>query len=371
MTMKKIIPSTLLVSVLFFSGCAYHVELVKVPDIPLYQDAVTFNRVRYVPALKFCDYYDIDWNWDLVSQRIELTKAGRSVVFRPDSMLILVDGEAITLNHPVEYRNGAVYIPAQSAAIIAEEIFGLKAKVIPPEKEKIYRIQTVVIDPGHGGRDPGAISRYGTKEKDIVLDISEKLKSYLEGDGLTVYLTRDEDVFVPLNKRASIASKRNADLFISVHANASRRSKIKGFEVYYLSEASDDNARALEAAENASLKLEEGTAAQNNGSVALNPTACDLVLSENRRVSKELAYYICSISSDRLDMKKRGVKGARFVVLNTALMPAVLIEVGFLTNKREESALKKSSFRDKVAAAIANSILSYKREYERMNGFSR
>lgn len=362
--MRKI-ASLIIAAVLLLSGCTYHYELVRVPDVPIYSEATLFNNVRYIPILRFCDYYDLDWNWDLVSQRIELRKNETSVVLRPNSNFILVNGQAIAQDYPVEYRDGSAYIPVESAAFISEEIFELPAKPVPAVKW--HAIKTVVIDPGHGGKDPGAVGRYGTKEKDVVLDISKRLKKQLEERGLDVYLTRDKDIFIPLYKRAKIAESKNADLFISVHANASRYRRAKGFEVYYLSEATDDNARALAAAENASLEFEENSISREKSAMA---TVWDLKLTENRRQSKELAYYICNITSDSLGMRNRGVKGAGFAVLKDAIMPAVLVETGFLTNRWEESKLKQTSFRDKIASAISRSIEAYKGEYERTNGFS-
>ncbi|GAF69654.1 unnamed protein product, partial [marine sediment metagenome] len=240
------------------------------------------------------------------------------------------------------------YIPVKTAIYVSEDVFGLKARTAPTREH--YAIDTIVIDPGHGGKDPGA-SRYGIKEKYIVLDVSKRLKRYLEKKGFKVILTRNKDIFIPLKKRAAFANKKKADLFISIHANASRSSRLKGFEVYYLSEATDDNARALALAENASLKFEDIS----------SPTEWDLVLSENRRESKQLAYYICSIASNKLGMEKR-VRGARFSVLKGTVMPAVLVEIGYLTNSRERSNLKKSSFRKKIADAIGSAILAYERE---------
>ena len=364
--MKKYI-GLLLVIAFTLSGCTFHSELVRVPDVALYNQSVMFNNVRYVPILRFCNYYNLDWEWDLVSQRIEVKKGTSSVVLRPDSDLALVNNKTIRLDHPVEYKDGAAYIPVKTAIFLSEDIFGLKRPIFA---KKYYQIKTVVIDPGHGGKNIGGVGKYGTKEKSIVLDISKRLKRNLEKQGLTVYLTRDRDRFISLYKRTEFANNKNADLFISVHANASRYSRAKGFEVYYLSEATDDNARALAAAENASLKFEEKVAGRNEALSQLNPTAWDLLLSEHRRESKELAYYIYNMTADNLGMRKRGVKGARFVVLKGAIMPAVLIEVGFLTNRREESKLKKTSFRGKIADLLSRSILAYKREYERTNGWS-
>ncbi len=362
--MRKI-ASLIIATTLLFSGCTYQHEFVRVLNVPIYSQATLFNNVQYIPLLRFSNYYSLGLNWDLVSQRIELRKGETSIVMRPNSNFILVNGQAITLEHPVEYRGGSAYIPVESAAYISEKIFELPEKPVPPPKR--YAIKTVVIDPGHGGKDPGAIGRYGTREKDVVLDISKRLKKNLEERGLRVYLTRDKDVFIPLYKRAKIAESKNADLFISVHANASKYRLAKGFEVYYLSEATDDNARALAAAENASLDFEKNNISREEAAMA---TVWDLKLTESRRQSKELAYYICNITSDSLNMQNRGVKGARFAVLKGSIMPAVLIEVGFLTNRREESKLKRISFRDEIANAISRSIAEYRSEYERTNGFS-
>ncbi len=358
----------LLIIAFTLSGCTFHSEIVRVPDVGLYNQSVMFNNIRYISLLRFCDYYNLDWDWDLVSQRIEVKKGTSSVVLRPDSDLALVNNKPVKLDNPIEYKEGAAYIPVKTAIFVSENIFGLKRPILA---KKIYQIKTIVIDPGHGGKNIGGVGKYGTKEKNIVLDISKRLKRNLEKHGLTVYLTRDRDKPVSLYKRTAFANSKNADLFISVHANASRYSQARGFEVYYLSEATDDNARALAAAENASLKFEEEIASQDETSSPANPTAWDLLLSEHRRESRELAYYIYNMTADSLGMRKRGVKGARFVVLKGAIMPAVLIEVGFLTNRREESRLRKTSFRDKIAGLLSRSILAYKREYERTDAWSR
>ena len=366
--MKKIL-ITLISLALIIPGCAYHHDIVRMPDSPLYSNAVIINNIQYLPVLTFCDYYNLDWNWDLVSQRIEIKRNGQSVVLRPNSKLALLNNSAREFNDKIEYKNGMAYIPVESAIYISRRVLGLREEPIPGKIT--HRINSVVIDPGHGGKDPGAVSRYGTREKDVVLDVSKRIKRELEKNGVKVYMTRENDTFIPLGERPKVAEKKKADLFISVHANASRASRVNGFEVYYLSEATDDNARAIAAAENASLQYENNVKSAENGELSKDPTLWDLKLTEQRRQSKGLAYYICNISSDALSMKKLGVKGARFAVLKGAEVPAVLVEIGFLTNKSEESKLKSSAFREKIADAVAKSIISYKKEYERTNGFSR
>ena len=356
-----------LISSLFFSGCAYQREMVKLPEEPLYDHTVSIGKVEYVPLLKFCSYYNLDWSWDLVAQKIEIKRGESSLILRPNSRFALLNDRKIKLEYPIEYKNGAAYIPVESALFISRDIFTLEKGVPPPSRH--HEIKTVVVDPGHGGKDPGAVSRRGTREKDIVLDVSKRLKRHLEKSGIKVILTRDRDIFIPLRKRADIANRIKADIFISVHANAARRSRTEGFEVFYLSEATDDRARAMAAAENTSLDFEENEIAGGN---ALSPktTVWDMQLKESRRASRGLAYYICNICSDEMRMKKRGVKGANFAVLRGTRMPAVLVEVGFITNRREEAKLKKRSFREDIAGAISRSIVAYRSEFERTNGFS-
>lgn len=360
-------PALSLIAALLLSGCAYQHEIVKLPEEPLYNQTVMFNNVQYLPVLRFASYYNLNWDWDLITQKIEIKRGQNRIVLRPGSRLALLNDNPVRLDHVVEYKNGTAYISAESASLIACDL--LKMEKAPPPAVKHYQLKTVVIDPGHGGKDPGATGRYGTCEKDIVLDVSKRLKKHLEKSGMEVILTRDKDVFIPLYKRASFANGKNSDLFISVHANAARYSRVKGFEVFYLSEATDDKARAMAAAENASLKFEKNEITKQND-ISTKTTVWDLELKENRRASKDLAYYICNITSDEMKMRKRGVKSANFAVLRGTRMPAVLVEVGFLSNRKEESDLKKGHFREDIAQAIARSVTAYKAEYERTNGFS-
>ncbi len=224
---------------------------------------------------------------------------------------------------------------------------------------KRFTIKTIVIDAGHGGNDPGAIGRrLHVKEKSLTLQLARKIKSLLTDEGLKVIMTRDSDVFIPLPRRSEIANKSNADLFVSVHVNASRSRYMRGFECYYLSNATDDNARALEAFEDSSLKINEEASAQR--SKPLDKTLWDMTLTENRLESAELASYICDSVDDSLIIGSRGVKTARFYVLKHTNIPSVLVEAGYLSNRYEEIKLKDDSFLDKMAKAVAQGILKYK-----------
>lgn len=325
----------------------------------------------YIPLIAVCDSYGLSWEWDPVGKVVVLKKNGVEARLKVESHRIFVNGNMRDLEKAPKFHENAVVVPVSFAEKTMGKIFGEWAEPVPqrpgaPVSAIRHTINTIVIDPGHGGKDPGAIGRYNLKEKEIVLDIARHLKKELESVGIKVILTRDSDTFIPLGKRADIANKAEADFFISVHANAFRSRRAKGFETYYLSEATDDGARALAAAENASLKYEEGS--------FYKPTECidvwGLELDENRIESRELASSICGTVSNRLAVKNRNVKSARFYVLKHACMPAVLVEVGFISNTDDASSLKTPYYRKKLAESIGEGVLRYKREYESTNGFT-
>jgi len=371
--MKKVLIATLLAALLFAGSlnqadALYLQGAIKGIESPSYN----LKGTTYIPLIRICESHGLDWEWDPIGEVVVLKKDSTEARLKVDSYKIYVNGRIRDLEKPPRFHKNTVVVPLSFAEKTLDKIFNEWSR---PEKHKIrsvpqtgrrYTIDTVVIDPGHGGKDPGAIGRYGLKEKDLVLEISKLLKKELEGSGIKVILTRDRDVFIPLGRRASIANENEADFFISVHANAFRSRRIRGFEVYYLSEATDDNARAIAASENSSLEYEDES--------FYRPTECidvwGLELDENRRQSKELADSICATTSGKLAVRNRGVKSARFYVLKGACMPAILAEVGFVSNKNDAESLNSPYYRKKLAEAMAGGILSYKREYEKTNGFT-
>jgi N-acetylmuramoyl-L-alanine amidase len=214
------------------------------------------------------------------------------------------------------------------------------------------------------------MGRCGLVEKEVTLDIAKRLKQKLEQECFNVYLTRSGDKFIPLAKRTQIANSYNADFFISIHVNAARIKNAKGFEVYYLSEAADDAAKHLAEEENASLKMEEASYKVNSPN-NLEGILWDLVSTENRAESIQLAGWISRAAKKDLWVNQRGVKSAGFYVLKGARMPAILVEVGFITNKDEEEKLKDPNYRDKIADSIAKGILTYREEYQQAEGFTK
>lgn len=217
----------------------------------------------------------------------------------------------------------------------------------------------IVIDPGHGGHDPGAIGPNGLFEKDVVLDIALKLKKILMKDRVNeVFLTRERDIFVPLEERTAFANKKNADLFISIHANASFRREAKGIETYLLNWTDDEEAMRVAARENAISfkKMKEMHKQMDIIQVITN----DLLRQNKRDESVKLANYIHRSIVDTLNNSyDLGVKQALFYVLFGAKMPSVLVEVSFISNPEEESLLSKESYRTQIAEAIAQGINTY------------
>ncbi len=224
-------------------------------------------------------------------------------------------------------------------------------------------ISIIVLDPGHGGFDTGAKGPTGLEEKDVALKVAVRLKGLLEKRlNVTVLLTRDGDYFVPLEERTSFANRNNADLFISIHANAARKNAADGFETYFLGlEATDDDARAVAMYENSVRNIGRGDVKEGDDlSIILGDMLNTAVLNE----SSILAEAIQKGFERVVKIENRGVKQAPFIVLMNAMMPAVLTEIAFISNPAQEKRLKDKAFLDKMAEAIFNSIKAYKRSYE-------
>ena len=225
-------------------------------------------------------------------------------------------------------------------------------------------INFIVIDPGHGGKDPGAVGPKGTNEKDVVLDISRRLAKLLKNNlNLRVFLTRTADEFIPLSERTMIANNKNADLFISVHANASLKGNSKGFEVYFLSDnATDAEAQAVANIENSVIGLEQADGRQ---STELYKILKSMAVNEFRNDSSECCSFVDKSVTKEGRMEDRGIKQAGFYVLKGAQMPAILVECAFISNTEEEKKLKSEWFRDQIARYIYEGIKKYKEWVEK------
>ena len=226
-------------------------------------------------------------------------------------------------------------------------------------------VSRIVIDAGHGGHDPGAHGN-GINEAELTLDVAQRLQKLLDSAGVDVVMTRDSDVFIALEERTGIANREGADLFLSIHANASRNVQARGIETYFLNFATNPEAEAVAARENA---------ASGKPMHSLPDIVRAIALNNKINESRDLAETVQKAMVKRLGQKNRtlkdlGVKQAPFVVLIGAGMPSVLAEISFVTNKQDGTLLKTQTYRQHIAQALADAVLGYQQGLKRMNGIA-
>ena len=225
------------------------------------------------------------------------------------------------------------------------------------EKEKINKKYIVVIDPGHGGKDPGAIGVNGTFEKDINLLFAKIIKSVLSSSKIKVKLTRTDDRYLYLRERINFAEKLKADLFISIHADASKNRKASGFSIFSLSDkASDKEAKKLAQRENKSdfiggLKIRHSDPLIKDNLIKIFQRQ---TMNESSKIAKIVIRNI-----KKLSIKNRGHRNAGFIVLKSLTTPSILVELGFLTNKKEEKLLNNKRYLTKISKIISLSVFNY------------
>lgn len=218
-------------------------------------------------------------------------------------------------------------------------------------------ISRIVLDPGHGGHDPGARAN-GLSEAELVLDVTLRLKALLEKEpGIEVTLTREKDVFIPLEERTAIANRTGADLFLSIHANASRNVRARGVETYFLNFASNPEAEAVAARENSASARTMHSLPEIVKAIALNNK-----IDESRDFADMVQMaMVKGLAAKNKEVRDLGVKQAPFVVLIGAGMPSVLAEISFVTNRPESALLKTAAYRQQIAESLLEAILRYQR----------
>jgi N-acetylmuramoyl-L-alanine amidase len=354
-----------------------------------------FGGTPYVSLVQVAELLNGHLRWAPVSKTVDLSVHNETIRFPYDSTRVWIDGRPHRLERASVKNQDGFWVPVSffaSPAFFRATRAKLEWPPAPPAERKassvkreekdlaipkaesptqtptldasrstdsrLHAIRRIVIDPGHGGRDPGAVGPHGIEEKTINLQLAQKLADLLRDRyQYEVLLTRTDDTFVPLEGRAALANRQNADLFISIHCNASLSSKLKGFEVYFLSErASDPHADAVARFENAPLAL-EGKRVPSPSRVAA--VLRSLVKTANINEASALGALIDRHMGERLSEPSLGVKQAAFYVLRGAEMPAVLIETAFVTNPKEEKLLQKESFRKEFVEGLADGIVAY------------
>ncbi len=251
-----------------------------------------------------------------------------------------------------------------------EELPSTVLKALENDRLK-WQIDKIAIDPGHGGRDPGAIGAGGLQEKDVVLNIARHLKQLIGSRlGIDVIMTREDDRFIPLHQRTAIANRNNAKLFISIHANSNRDRKVDGVSTYILGPAKTKEAIEVAQLENSVIQYESSADSYpnlDNEQFILSSIA----QSEFTRESEELAALVQEEVSQKTDLRDRGVKQAGYLVLVGASMPNILFEGAFISNRNEEKKLKAPDFQKNLAESLFESIKKFKIKYEQSRATSR
>jgi len=270
---------------------------------------------------------------------------------RPGDREALINGEVVEMDGPADWVAGRLVVPIYMALTTLPSRFPPgEIDLLPPPDEGIC----IMLDPGHGGIDPGAVGEGGLLEKDVVLEITRKVKALLEIKGYDVFMTRNKDRFISLQKRARMANRRKVDLFVSIHANAAVNHLAQGTETFYYAPASDPLARALAVLENAVLKLEPQSGNGNARDSSPNEEKNGR-LNNSIHAARSVQKQIRRVTS----CPDRGIKAAEFYVLKKTQMPSILVETGFLSHTGERELLADSNYRDKMARAIARGISDY------------
>ena len=294
---------------------------------------------------------------------------------------IIINDKAYQLQNNVFQRKGEYYVPLDDfLALLTQHTntnysinynsmsinLGSVIQNSPIDKttdlikeKKKWQFDTIIIDPGHGGKDPGSIGYKGTKEKDIVLDVSKRLARKIQKNlRVKTILTRDEDVFIRLQDRTKFANTNEGDLFISIHVNSNESKKPYGFETYLLKPGRNQEAINVALRENSVIELEGNKFEKLTDEQLIQAT---IAQSGFVQYSEKFAALIQEEIDKRVQSRNRGVKQAGFYVLMGASMPNVLIELGYISNPNEEKKLNSSSYRDMLATSIYYAIVEYQK----------
>ena len=332
-----------------------------------------------------------------VNDFIEITNSKKFINNKTQKAVFFVDNKKIKISNQITFieiednlfqlssevvnENGVYYLPTQSffsiiqnlsdsssiiytnnvirfTSISADKKIVKKNVDLRSEKEK-WEFKTIVIDAGHGGKDPGAVGYRGTKEKDIALDVAKRLEKKLSKNmNVKIIMTRDEDVFLRLSERTKIANESNGNLFISIHTNAAEDRRASGFETFLIGPNKNEAAVRVAARENAVLELEGSTGKKLTNEDLIQATIAQSAFASK---SEQFASMVQKEIKKRVQSRDRGVKQAGFYVLMGASMPNVLVELGFISNPSEEKKLRSPQYRDQLATAIYRAVEQYQK----------
>jgi len=272
------------------------------------------------------------------------------------SATVLIGQKQIILSAPLRRDHSTIYVPEDFEAKVLAP-FGVPVAGLSPV-ESFSHAHVVVVDAGHGGKDRGTMALHGMDEKEIVLDVAKRLRGLLEGAGVKVIMTRDTDDFISLPERTVIAARSGADLFVSVHVNSNQDHAVNGLLVYYLEAIGRKDLNEEQRRENEHIYLKSLSA---EDTPVLQSIVTDMMGTYKAMQSLKLAKLIVREARDMpgVNVRGNGIRVCHFFVVRNTLIPAVLVETGFLSNRQEHNRLVSPLYRQKMAEIIARGVLDY------------
>jgi N-acetylmuramoyl-L-alanine amidase len=324
-----------------------------------YKPKVSKKTIIQRPTIyltNLCNQYHLNCQWDNIGHVVYATINDVPIRILIGSKIVLVNQQEVVLSKSIVMKDSLVVLPQD-----------FKEKVITPFDIKQVRrrevqypllgIRQVIIDAGHGGKDPGAISRKGLQEKEVNLDVAKRVRKILEKNRIKVIMTRDTDNFISLSKRTEIASKTKAGLFVSIHANSNPHKNVQGIEIYTSKKLNRFDKVEEQKQKNITFLFKNFNMDQRKKEVG--NIVLDMIAINKQPESNVLASSVATELSRLTKARYLGNKQSRFFVLRNTLIPAILVEVGFLSNYKEEKLLQTSLYRQKIAEGIAKGILAY------------
>lgn len=336
---KKIKFLILLPLLIFLAACA------TVPVSSSYRNPT----LGFTDINEFCRKYSLQYDFDTVDDIVRIFSEKEEIRLLLNTPTVYLNGAIYNIDSAPYYSLGKIIIPRS----LEDLIYSKEPLTVKPA----FVSKTIVLDAGHGGKDPGAISRNKLREKNINLAVVKYLKENLESRGFKVILTRSHDTFLTLEERVRVAKKYNADLFLSIHSNSNPSAALSGAEIYYLSPARlDSQNRAVLLAKQGDFGYKKKLSSE------VKTILWDMMLTKNYALSIDVANSLYSTFKN-LGFTVRPIKQAPYYVLRFAYTPSVLVELGYLSNRYEEKTLRKQYYQKQLAEAIALGIVTLNKKY--------
>jgi N-acetylmuramoyl-L-alanine amidase len=350
------------------------------------------DGTSYIPLFDLVTVMNLSQTYDPVARRGKIMRKEHQAIYLEDCPRMIIDGQLFTAKKPVIRSSNEILIPAELFDPVADAFFDeydvtrksdlylfqetrsdtTQKPVRTPKKNSARytavaaeKIGFIILDAGHGGKDPGAIGKGKLYEKNITLSVVKAVGKIIKqkNPSIKIYYTRSDDTFVELGGRTEFANRKitqeSGGVFVSIHVNASIVPKMSGFETYFLSQnPTNEDARSTASLENDVVILENPGRRKSYDDVAY--TEALMLTTQIQKESRMLADKIQkSMASSNKEFPSRGVKTADFFVLRGSLMPAALVEIGYITNKKESSRLITNEYQSKIANAVAQGVLSF------------